>query len=149
MGTPQPEIFQQVDETGNRLVWVLNRDMRYSYKGTHQGVKVEIPAAHQKIAKHFTQGGNLMPYIEARAFITDYKEPQDFVMDRNGKPQPIFRTKELYDLELSAEEYDEIVGKTSKQGKKELAAEEKRARKTLSEELGKRPGKVAVTDEEL
>ena len=148
MGTPQPVIFQQIDETGGRLVWVLNKDEKYSYKGTFQNVTVEIPPGRQKIAKPYTKGGNLMPYIDARAFITDLKEPQDFVMDRNGKPQPIFRTKELYDLELTPEEYESIVGKTSKEGKKELAAEEKRARRTLTEELNKRPGKVAVNDEE-
>lgn len=147
MATPQPSVQGQVDESGQRLVWVLNRD-RKEYKGTFQGKPLVIPPDLEKVGKIYYEGGNLMPYLAAREFITDFKEPQDWVMDKAGKPQPIFGPKALDSYELTPEEFDKYVRKTSSQLKKELAAEERKARKTLSKELDKRSGKIAAADDE-
>lgn len=147
MATPQPSVQGQVDESGQRLVWVLNRDGK-PYKGTFQGQALVIPANLEKIGKLYYEGGNLMPYLAAREFITEYKEPQDWVMDKSGKPQPIFGPKALDSYELTEEEFVKFVNKSSSQIKKELAAEERSARKNLTKELEKRPGKIAAADDE-
>lgn len=147
MATPQPSVQGQVDESGQRLVWVLNRDGK-PYKGTFEGQPIVIPENLQKIGKLYYEGGNLMPYLAARQFITDYKEPQEWVMDKSGKPQPVFGPKALDSYDLTAEEFNTYVRKTSSQLKKELAAEERRARKNLSKELENRPNKIAAADDE-
>src|SRR4051812_35259934 len=79
MATPQALTTEQTEyaSSGKRLVWVLNKD-HMPYTGTYGGVKITIPPNHEKIAKRAADGGNLMPYLEARRFITDFLEPQGF-----------------------------------------------------------------------
>lgn len=147
MATPQPTELGTLDESSSRLVWVLNRDAK-PYKGTFEGIKLVIPANHEKIGKKHHQGGNLMPYLAARQFITDYKEPQDWIQDRAGKLEPVFGPKALYDQELNTEEYLRYVGLNKEQIKKAAILEEKRARRKISDELKKTPNKIAMKDDE-
>jgi hypothetical protein len=138
----------EISTSGSRLVWVLNRDVQHDYLGTCGGTKVRIPKDREKIAKPFTSGGNLFPYLDAVQFVRDLKEPQGFVLDNHGKQQPVFRTKELYEQELSPEEFKTIVGKKPDDLKKEALREEKKARRTLNSELSRIPNKVEVKDED-
>lgn len=135
--------------SSSRLVWVLNGDIK-PYKGNFRGTPVVIPANREKIPLRAEKGGNLMPYLEARRFITDYKDPQDFVMDNYGKPQPVFGLKYLIDQELTVPEYETITGKsvTSADSKKAAIAVEKKAARELTKELGKRANKIAITEDE-
>jgi hypothetical protein len=143
MAATQPSIQGEVS-TMSRLVWVLNRDPEHSYKAEFQGVKIEIPADRQKIAKHVRDGGNLMEYLAARRFITDYKQPQG--MTASG--EFIFLSKELYDQELNEDELKSITGKSKADLKKLEVQDEKKARRKLKEELAKVPNKIQVQDEE-
>jgi hypothetical protein len=146
---PLNQTESDIYESASRLVWVLNNDRNHSYAGHFEGGVVTIPADRQKIPKLFSQGGNLMPYLSARHFITDFKEPQGWEKDRHGKENPIFRTKELYHEELTAEEYARIVKKTPEQLKKEKIADSKRAVKRLNKELNERPNKVELAEDDL
>ena len=150
MATPQSMNTEQTDiyASAARLVWVLNRDRIHSYKGNFRGNKVEIPPNEEKIPKLAQHGGNLMPYLEARRFITDLKDPQGFLEDDNGGRQPIFRSKELYDMELTQEEFDMIVKKTPAQVKKEVMNEERAAKRKINDALDKKTNKRAIEDEE-
>jgi len=150
MATPQSLQASQIDvqTTSSRLVWVLNRDL-VPYKGTFQGDQIVIPPNMEKIPKLVTNGGNLMPYMDARRFIVDLKEPQSFDMDNMGKPQPRFGIKALIDQELTADEVAKFLNKTPTQLKREAVAEEKTAARNLSKELNKaRPGKVSFQEED-
>lgn len=135
-------------KTAQRLVWILNRDVE-PYVAEYQGLKVTIPPSGEKIAKHARDGGNLMPYLDARHFITDLKQPQKWVMDpRGGSPQPVFGIKALYSHELTEDEFNKIVGKTKTEVKKEAILEEKRVRKSLTKALNERSNKVKLEDDE-
>jgi len=148
MATPQPaSVSVALDESSSRLIWVLSRGDK-AYKGTHQGVEVTIPPRMQKVPKRYTEGGNLFPFMDGHAFRTSLKEPQEWKMDNAGKPFPVFSDKPLFCEELTPEEYAEFVGRTPTQIKKEIASEEKMAKKKLNEELNKRPNKVAVLEDE-
>lgn len=143
----QLEVADHAGSHGARLVWVLNRDEN-PYIGHYRGTRIEVPAEKAKIAKRYDQGGNLMPYLEAREFITDLKEPQKYEPDGAGKMQPIFGPKALFSQELNQDEFDKIVGKSKEQLKKEAAQDERKARKKLNSELAKVPNKIAVGDDE-
>jgi hypothetical protein len=149
MATPQSMMHEQTDiqTSSSRLVWVLNRDFT-PYKGTFRGIKIEIPGNMKKIPKPASEGGNLMPYLEARRFIVDYKEPQGYEMDNMGKPQPIFGVKALIDQELTQEEFASIVKKTPAEIKKEILNEERAAKANLTKSLNKNKSKVAYVEEE-
>lgn len=143
----QMEVSSEAGYLGSRLVWVLNRDEK-EYKGTFQGIKIVIPPDLQKVPKHVRDGGNLMGYLDARHFITDLKEPQGFQEMPNGDRLPIFGPKALFSKDLTEEEFKKYVGKTDAQVKKELAADERRMSKKLTQELNKIPKKVAVGDDD-
>lgn len=149
MGTPQSlgATIDGIQSISGRLVWVLNRDVK-SYKGTFQGIKIEIPPNMEKIPKLTRDGGNLMPSLDAGHFVRDLKEPQEVRMDNFGKPEYIFGPKALMEMELTPREREEILNKTEAQLKKEVVAEEKRAKRTLNKELDKVKNKVAVTEED-
>jgi len=154
MGTPQPVVAGTITETdirtsSSRLCWVLNRDPNRSYKAEFRGTVIEIPPGHQKIAKHVRDGGNLMEYLEACKFVRDLKQPQEYLPDpRNGQFEPRFFTKELYEQELTTEEFNKIVGKSKEDLKKDAAAEERKARKTNSKAIDDTPNKVAISEDE-
>jgi hypothetical protein len=138
---------QDITLSSSRLCWVLNRDPIYSYKAVYRGTLIEVPPNLQKIAKRTEEGGNLMPYLEACRFVRDLVEPQGFEMV-NGKPEPIFRKKMLFEQELSLEEFKELHGGKRVDIKKEVAKEERKARQKLTQELTKVPNKVAVPDDD-
>lgn len=150
MGTPQSlgATADGMQILTNRLVWVLNRDIKYSYKANWRGIKVCIPPDKEKIAKRFEDGGNLFPYLEAVKFVRDLKEPQEWIDDGGGKPQPIFRTKELFEHELTKEEFDKIVGKTEATVKKEIVLAEKSAKRTFKKTMDNVKNKQLVTEED-
>lgn len=143
----QMEVSTDAGYHGARLVWVLNRDEN-PYTGHYRGVKITIPPEKEKIGKLYRDGGNLMPYLEACEFVTDLKEPQRFEPDSAGKMNPIFGPKALMRVELTQEEFDKYVGKSKEQVKKEMAQDERKARKRLNSELNKIPNKIAVGDDE-
>lgn len=154
MATPQPLTTNAITETdlrtsSARLVWVLNRDTMRSYKAEFRGLQIEIPKDRQKIAKHVRDGGNLMEYLEACKFVRDLKQPQEWVPDGAGKFEPRFYTKELYEQELTAEEFEQIVGQKTKDFfKKEAAAEERKARKASQKAIESHTKKVQASEDE-
>lgn len=148
MATAQNLATEQTDiqTASTRLVWVLNRDVN-EYKGTFRGTKITIPANMERIPLRAEKGGNLMPYLEARRFISDLKEAQGFQEDENGDRTPIFGVKSLIDHEMTAEEVKTILGKSSMDLRKEALSDERSAKKNLQKELDKRPNKLLMEDD--
>lgn len=135
---------QQIEtRTMSRLCWVLNHDSQ-PYKAEFQGMNIVIPAFNEKIAKHVRDGGNLMEYLAACKFRSDYKQPQSFTQ----KGEPIFGLKCLRVEELSDEEREKIEGKTAKDIAKEVLTEEKKIRAKIKKETAKNPNKILVASEE-
>ena len=102
----------------------------------------------EKIPKRTEDGGNLMPYLEARHFICDLKEAQEWIEDQGGRRQPVFGVKALIDQELSPEEFDKYVGKTSTQIEEINEKFEKKAKRDLNKALKQpRMNKISLEDE--
>lgn len=135
------------DQTSARLVWVLNRDVR-PYKAEFRGMEIIVPPNMEKIPKHVREGGNLLEYLEACKFVRDLKQPQEWKMDSNGKPQPMFYSKMLLEQELTEDEYKTIVRKTSVQIKTEMKKEEKKAKEAHKTGVAKVSNKYLADDEE-
>lgn len=153
MTTPQATLTGTLSaqdiQTSSRLVWVLNRHRTEPYRAEFRGMEITIPANFEKIPRHVRDGGNLMEYLEACKFVRDFKVPQKWVPNpRTGQVEPIFSTKELFEEEMTAEEVKKILQKSTAELKKEVAAEERAARKVLTKELNKNPNKVALTTSE-
>jgi hypothetical protein len=135
--------------SSSRMVWVLNRDS-HPYSARFRGTPITIPANLEKIMKRAEDGGNLLPYLEAVRFVRDLIEPQGYEMDSQGKPQPIFRSKMLFEQELTADEFMKLTGKKPQVTAKDVLKEEKKARSKLTEALMKNanPNKVQVDPDE-
>lgn len=147
MATPQPVVStEDITSISSRLVWVLNRDTQ-PYKAEFRGMEIIVPPNMQKIGKHVRDGGNLMEYLEACKFVRDLKQPQKWVPDRSGKFEPVFGIKALCEVELTPEEFAKYVGKTKDDIKKEVASEERKAKRTLKKELDKVPNKQAAVED--
>lgn len=138
----------ELDTSSERLVWVLNIDGK-PYKAIFRSMEVVIPPNLEKIAKHARDGGNLMHCLEAEKFLGDLKQPQGWNVDpMTGTREAIFGPKALKIVEMTPTEYHSMVGKSPDQIKKDLAKEEKKASKSLTNELNKISNKVAADDED-
>ena len=126
----------------NRLVWVLNTHTD-PYKAEFQGTRIVVPAMCEKIPKHVRDGGNLMEYLAARKFIGDFKQPQG----KTETGEPIFGPKALQSIELTEKERAEITGTSKTDVAKEAAAEERKARRSLTENLKKVSNKVSLAEQ--
>ena len=133
-------------KTMSRLTWVLNQDGS-PYKAEFQGMEITIPANRQKIFKHVREGGNLMEYLAASKFKSDYKMPQGFHKDGS----PIYGPKALYLEEMTDEESAKVGAKSKAELKKLELVEEKKVRRKVKEALDKipeGPHKTAASDDE-
>lgn len=152
MATPQAAFLggttDNIQVINSRLVWVLNLDPVFPYKAKWRGKQVEVPANQQKIAKLFTEGGNLYPYLEAVHFVRDLVEAQGYEMDQMGKPQPIFRNKMLKEAELTKEERADILGETPEKTQNKIAAAEKSAQRATKAANSRAKNKIVVEDDE-
>jgi hypothetical protein len=142
MASPSTQVASETASM-SRLAWVLNKSDQ-PYRAEFQSIDITIPADRQKIAKHVRDGGNLMEYLAACKFRSDYKQPQSFAKDGT----PIFGTKELYIQELTDEELEAIAGKTKADLKKQALVEEKKVRRTMKAALDKIPNKVLAPNDE-